>query len=239
MIEEMKNNRGKVEKRILIMLAILIVGGGAYSLIHSQTSSPTDATTTTFSVVANTYGMVQYSDPEYGFSFWYPSALRALATTTQNATDFPGGVAVETVQIGSAGGTSVIVVDSPAATITDEPYNHASPIAQTKYFYDSASKQWMVAYPQGTIGPGSDATTTADVSKTTMSGLIMLPSGRRFDTTIIPLNTTRFLVIGDGGGSSFTSQLTQTVAQSGALVGALTEANAFQAEAAAYANAYQ
>jgi hypothetical protein len=63
----------------------------------------------------------------------------------------------------------------------------------------------------------------------------MLPSGRRFDTTIIPLSTTRFLVIGDGGGSSFTPQLAETVAQTGAAVNVSAETDALQTEATAYA----
>jgi hypothetical protein len=119
--------------------------------------------------------------------------------------------------------------------ITDEPADHASPIAQTQYFYDSISGQWMVDHPQGMDGGGSGATTSADVSKTTISGLVMLPSGRRFDTTIIPLSTTQFLVIGDGGGSSFTAQLAKTVGRAGASVNASVQATALQAEAVAYA----
>ncbi len=179
--------------------------------------------------------MAQYTDPVYKFSFWYPSTLQITTTPTNDAASFPGGVAVETLQVGSLGGTSVVVVNSPGSTITDEPANHASPIAQTKYFYDSTKSEWMVAYPQGANGAGSGATTTADISKTTMSGLIMLPSGKRFDTTIIPLSTTQFLVISDGGGSSFTSQLAQTVAQAGATIDASLQTSALQAEAAAVA----
>lgn len=186
--------------------------------------------------VQKTYGMRQYIDPVYHFSFWYPGVLPVTATVAQDSTSFPGGVAVETLQIGSLGGTSITVVNSPAGTITDEPNGHASPIAQTKYFYDNVKKQWMVAYPEGTNGQGSAATTVADVSRATMGGLIMLPSGKRFNTTIIPLQTTQFLVISDGGGSSFTSQLAKTVALAGALVDASAQMAALQSEANAYAN---
>jgi hypothetical protein len=179
--------------------------------------------------------MSEYTDPTYGFSFWYPSTLPITATTTNNSSNFPGGIAVETLQVGPAGGVTIYVVNSTTSNITDEPADHASPIAQTQYFYNSTSGQWMVDYPQGTNGGDSAATTTANVSKITISGLVMLPSGRRFDTTIIPLSTTRFLVIGDGGGSSFTPQLVETVAQMGASVNASTQATALQAEATAYA----
>jgi hypothetical protein len=225
---------------VLVIIAVIIVGIFGYILFSqkapTQTAPPTITSTST--TASEIDGMSEYVDPVYGFSFWYPSALPITTTTTSNSTDFPGGVAVETLQVGPAGGITIYVVNSASSTITDEPANHASPIAQTQYFYDSASGKWMVDYPQGTGSGGSiGATTTANVSKTTISGLVMLPSGRRFDTTIIPLSTTRFLVIGDGGGSSFTSQLAETVAQTSASVNASAQAAALQAEAVAYAPA--
>jgi len=179
--------------------------------------------------------MSEYTDKTYGFTFWYPTALVVTAAAKSDAVSFPGGVAVEVLQIGPVGGTSIQVVDSPASSITDEPNGHASPISQTKYFYDGASKQWMMAFPEGRDGAGPSATTTANISKSTISGLAMLPSGRRFDTTIIPLNTQRFLVISDGGGSAISSELARTVAQTGATVDSSVRAAALQAEAAAYA----
>ncbi len=184
------------------------------------------------------YGMREYADPAYGFSFWYPGALTVAASTMDDAVNFPGGVAVEVVTIGHADGLAVIVVDSPSSSITDEPRHHASPIAQTKYFFDSALGRWMVAYPEGPLGTEqrSSATTTADVSETTIGGLTMLRSGRRFDTTIIPLSTTRFVVVTDGGGSSFTHQLAQTVAPVGVPIDPSVQDSALKAEAAAYDN---
>ncbi len=131
--------------------------------------------------------MSRYVDAKYHFSFWYPAALRITVTAANDDASFPGGVVVETLQVRPAGGISLYVVNSPQSTITDEPNGHAAPIPQTKYFYDAASQRWMVAYPEGTDGGGSGAPAPADVSKTTIGGQPMLPSGARFDTTIIPL----------------------------------------------------
>ncbi len=219
----------------MVIIAIAGICGYILFLQKSPTQTVPPTITSTSTAPSETYGMSEYTDPTYGFSFWYPSALQVTATTTNNNSDFPGGIAVEMVQVGPMGGVTIYVVDSPTSNITDEPVNHASPIAQTQYFYDNASGQWMMGYPQGENGGGSAATTTANVSKTTISGLVMLPSGRRFDTTIIPLSTTRFLVIGDDGGSSFSSLLTQRVGQMGASVDVSFEASALQAEATAYA----
>ena len=129
---------------------------------------------------------------------------------------------------------AVNVVNSPTGTITDEPNGHAAPHAQTRYFYDAAARQWVVAYPEGRDDGGNTATTAADISNKTIGGLPMLPSDARFDTTIIPLSTTRFVVVQDGGGSEFTNELAYTVAAAAARVEAKTLAAALRAEALAY-----
>ena len=178
--------------------------------------------------------MSRYVDAKYGFSFWYPAALRIAATAADDAASFPGGVVVESLQVRPAGGISLYVVNSPQGTITDEPNGHAAPIPQTKYFYDAASQRWMVTYPEGTDGGGGGAPGPADVSKTTIGGLPMLPSGARFDTTIIPLSTTQFVVVQDGGGSEFTNELARTIAAAGARVEAAALSAALRAEALGY-----
>jgi len=177
--------------------------------------------------------MSRYVDAKDRFSFWYPSALRITVTAADDAASFPGGIVVETLQVGFPGDISLYVVNSPQSTITDEPNGHAAPIAQTKYFFDAASQRWMVTYPEGTDGGGSAAPAPADVSKTTIGGEPMLPSGARFDTTIIPLATTQFVVVQDGGGSAFTNELARTVAAPGDHVDAKTLATALRAEAIA------
>ena len=178
--------------------------------------------------------MSRYVDAKYGFSFWYPAALRITVAAANDDARFPGGVVVETLQVRPAGGISLYVVNSPQSTITDEPNGHAAPIPQTKYFYDAASQRWMVTYPEGTDGGGSGEPAPADVSKTTVGGQPMLPSAARFDTTIIPLSTTQFVVVQDGGGSAFTNELARTVAAAGAHIDAAVLADALNAEAMAY-----
>jgi hypothetical protein len=177
--------------------------------------------------------MRQHVDEKYHFSFWYPAAFPITTAAANDDKSFPGGVVVETLQI-SGGDISLYVVNSPQSTITDEPNGHAAPIPQTKYFFDAASQRWMVAYPEGTDGGGNGAPAPADVSKTTVGGLPMLPSSARFDTTIIPLSTTQFVVVQDGGGSAFTNELARTVAAPGDHVDAAVLADALHAEAMAY-----
>jgi hypothetical protein len=178
--------------------------------------------------------MSRYVDAKYRFSFWYPSALRITVAAANDDASFPGGVVVETLQVRPAGGISLYVVNSPQSTITDEPNGHAAPIPQTKYFYDAALQRWMVTYPEGTDGGGSAAPAPADVSKTTIGGQPMLPSGARFDTAIIALSTTQFVVVQDGGGSAFTNELARTIAAAGARIEAAALSATLRAEALAY-----
>jgi hypothetical protein len=192
-------------------------------------------TASTPAAADQTYGMRQYVDAKYHFSFWYPRALQITATTGQSRRSFPGGTNVKTLAVGEPGGISISFVVSRQQTITDEPNGHAAPIAQTKYFYDAASDRWMVAFPEGDSLFGGGGPKPADVSKTTIGGLPMLPSGARFDATIIPLSTTLFIVVKDGGGSGFTRQLASTVAPAGARISPAALSAALKAEADAYA----
>jgi hypothetical protein len=207
--------------RIFIAGVVLI----ATALLIRTASSPAAAD--------ETFGMRQYVDARYRFSFWYPRALQVTATIGQDKRSFPGGTNVKTLAVGEPGGISISVVVSPQQTITDEPNGHAAPIAQTKYFYDAAQDRWMVAFPEGDGPFGGGGPRPADVSQKTIGGLPMLPSGARFDATIIPLSTTLFLVVKDGGGSGFTVQLAKTVAPAGARVSPAALSDALKAEAAA------
>ena len=210
-----------------IVIALAAAGAASVFLPRNVSAQPA-------SVAGETYGMKQYNDAKYGFSFWYPDALQVTAAATKDRKSFPGGVAVETLQVGPAGAVAIHVVNSPRSTITDEPNGHAAPIAQTKYFYDAPSRRWMVAYREGADTGASAAPAPADVATKTIGDLPMLPSGGRFDTTIIPLSLTRFIVVSDGGGSTFTVQLARPVAPAGAKIGAAALAAALQAEAAAF-----
>jgi hypothetical protein len=183
---------------------------------------------------AQTYGMKQFVDKNYGFSFWYPGSLKVTATASSDTANFPGSTLVETLQIGDSGGVVLHVVNSPQGTITDEPNGHAAPIPQTELFMDAAMQMWMLRYPEGDSAGKQVEAKAIDPSKKTIGGLPMVATGARFDTTIIPLSKTRFVVVQDGGGAGFTAELAATVVAVNAKVSAAVQAKALQAEAAAF-----
>ena len=183
---------------------------------------------------AQTYGMKQFVDKNYGFSFWYPGSLKVTATTSNDTASFPGGTLVESLQVGDPGGVLLHVVNSPQGTITDEPKGHAAPIPQTELFMDAAMQIWMLRYPEGDSASKPVEPKAIDPSKKTIGGLPMVATGARFDTTIIPLSKTRFVVVQDGGGAGFTAELAVMVAAANAKVSAAVQTKALQAEAAAF-----
>ena len=109
---------------------------------------------------------------------------------------------------------SIHVVRSPGSATADEPDGHASPIAQTNYFYDATVQRWMVAHPEGTDGGGPPPPPAAAVFNETTIGGRADAAGQRplRRPAVIPLSTTLFVVVKDGGGSAFTDQVARTVA---------------------------
>lgn len=205
------------------------------ALLARDALAPRVATAADAAESGDTYGMRLYTNTRHGFSFWYPKGEGiGAASGGRDTQSFPGGDMVETVQVGEEGGVVVRVVISPKHTITDEPNGHGAPIPQTRYFYDETTRRWMVAYPEGDADGKQSAPAPADIAEKTIGGLPMLPSGARFNTTIIPLSTTRFLVVQSGGGSTYTNELARTVAPAHADIDPAAKAAALQAEAAAY-----
>ncbi len=192
-------------KRNLPLILVLIIIFGTAAVYHYHTKNIQEV------VVSKPVPGV-YADSIFGFSFTYDPALPLTETTLSDSREFPGATAVKMIQIGKAGDVLVYEVSSPGMTVTDEPDGHASPIAQTKYFWDTNAKTWMIAYPEGN-DTGATATSTAVKAGTTVGGLPIFNSGRRFDTRIIPLSPTAFVVVTTGGGASsdaITASVTST-----------------------------
>ncbi|HUX36160.1 MAG TPA: hypothetical protein VMV71_03975, partial [Candidatus Paceibacterota bacterium] len=126
----------------------------------------------------------------------------------------------------------VFEVSSANGSITDYP--GAAPFPPVNYFWDGIAKKWMVSWPEGNTSGQFVATTTADIVKKTMSGLPMLPSPSRFDTSIIPLSSNKFIVVSDGGGAN-AYYLAQTVTPIGGSVYSPEQNAALKEESDAYA----
>lgn len=187
---------------ILLLTALATLGAGCTqgqkTTLKPVKPSNTVATTTP-TIVA---GMTKYTNDKYGFTFWHPANLNLEPYSNEQEGLFPGGIVLESYTLDRINGPIIHVVQSTSGSITDlspDPDLRGSPANATKYFYNSSTKRWMVAYPEDTRHDSRYATSSADVSNNTIGELPILPSGIRYDASIIPLSPTLFLVISDSG----------------------------------------
>jgi hypothetical protein len=161
--------------------------------------------------------MQEYTDAHFGFSFWYPDGWQVTTVTNPPfGAQIQNGTIVKKMSVGNASDTWAIVIEevnSPTMTITDT--GGAGPFGPVTYYFDTSNKSWMKVTGEESAGVPV-ATTTANVSVSTMDGLSMFSGTSRFDTTIIPISTStsssgvNFLVISDGGTVNATT-LAKTV----------------------------
>jgi hypothetical protein len=231
----MKNSqKGFLVPLLIIIIAVLAIGGGFYIYNKNQlsvkssgiqtasttsdtsstsSSTPVPGNSSSSSVKINVAGMRQYIDADFGFSFWYPNDWHVIETKSLPFGDnIREGNIVKEFSIGQSE-TEIVLqeVHSPTLSIIDT--GGAGPFGPVKYFFNPSIHSWMSAYPQGGDNGESSATTTIKTFTNTMGGLHMFPGTSRFDTTIIPLSAANFVVLSDGGGFS-ASKLAVTIVAS-------------------------
>src|SRR3989344_4348691 len=244
----MKNSKkGFIVPVLLVIIALLVVGGGVYiyenkkaevpavvdtgtqqsnqnpqqtntqtppvttqPVSQPSTNNPTNPPTTKISVV----GMKQYTDSNFGFSFWYPNTWKIQSTAIKN--NYAGGTVQKTLTIAPPSVTidptngmngDAITMDefySPTREIT-VARDFCSPmsgsfVAAHRYYFDTNAHTWMVEVPAYTGQSERDGSTysvpastkPADVSQNTMGGLHMLGAG--CSGSVIPLSAKNFVV---------------------------------------------
>lgn len=178
-----------------------------------------------------TFGLKQYADHDFGFSFWYPDNWNIREAPWTDANKFPGSKVVKYLKVGAEGNVYVFEVYSPKGIITDNP--EAAPFPPVNYFWDTKTKTWMTSQPEDTSFEQSKATTTASVKGKTMSGLQIFAGNSRFDTSIIPINYNNFVVVSDGGGAN-ADYLAKTVTLIGDSLNSPAQNEIMKEEADAY-----
>ena len=147
-------------------------------------------------------GMSQYTDADFGFSFWYPSSW-TVSSNINDSNYVSGETIVKTLVLHSQpNSTDITIVEvvSSDKTITD--LNSGAGAVSgfpVKYYFDSNQHVWMTVMPQGTPSGRDGGPSLADTSNDTMGGLHMFPGLTRFDTYMIPLSASNFVVLSDTG----------------------------------------
>lgn len=164
----------------------------------SSTSSSSAVNSSTDQNQVTVPVMKQYSDPEVGFSFWYPSNWQVTRNEPSQDSDsnITQGNVLATLVIGptdEAGNVdpqiSIQEVLGNEAVITD---TFGTGSNQT-YYFNFTTHTWMTTPRNYSSEQPSSA---ADVSNNTMGGLHMLGGSGQYDTAIIiPLSARNFLVV--------------------------------------------
>jgi hypothetical protein len=213
------------------IIILLVISGGVYIYESKKTETPvapmdtvkpTTAQQPTQPVVSNTestngpetkinvVGMKQYTDSNFGFSFWYPNAWVVQNTTTKN--NYTGGTIQKTLTvtppIASNGWQSEPITieefSSPTREIT-MARDLCSPMSGSfvtahRYYFDTNTHTWMIETPayidqnerDGSTHNVPASTKAADVSNNTMGGLHMLGAG--CSGSVIPLSAKNFVL---------------------------------------------
>ncbi len=224
----MKNKqKGFIVPFLIALIAVLLVGGGTYVYLNKKTvepvtqESPIIATSTTSigstqnpsSTIQQTntptnisvVGMSQYTDSDFGFSFWYPNSWSVKDMTGKSLSplgDAYNGPAGSKVLRISNGTIAIDIHEYSSAndSIIDYP-NPAAGNDPVEYYFDATSHTWM----QRDLGSATQDS-AADVSVNTMGGLHMLTGAMRFQyDTIVPLSAQHFLIVAYLGDAPYSS----------------------------------
>ncbi len=188
-------------------------------------------------------GMSQYTDSDFGFSFWYPSGWVTKPAPSQQYIVLSGGTVVKTVVVGPANdpNNSIAIQEFTSSDLSITDNSDCGPAdgcgkALTHYF-DPSTHAWMT---QNHLFEGSISTNVANVSTNTIGGLHLLRGNARFgDDVIIPLSARNFLVVSSVEvGTIQIGSLAKTITASdpsvATPVSASEQIKAIQAEAKAY-----
>ena len=141
-------------------------------------------------------GMTKYTDSDFGFSFWYPSAWQ-ISSVAVNPYPLSEGTTLKHLLL--TGGTAPIHIlefTSPTRTISigGGACGFCAPI---KFYFDADAHTWMKQYPQPDTEQGqSNIPQPADVSNNTMGGLhIFHGLSQRFGDSTVPLSARNFVFV--------------------------------------------
>jgi hypothetical protein len=163
-----------------------------------QGNQPTNPPATDEAPVAVS-GMQEYTDTNFGFSFWYPNTWAVQPNANAVHTVLSGGSIIESIAVGPNtdpnGGVTIQEFNSSAKSIFDN--SNCGPAdgcpVSLEYYFNPTTHLWMktsVDHSQVT------QTSVADISVNTMGGLHIFNGNMRFASdVIVPLSASHFLVV--------------------------------------------
>jgi hypothetical protein len=173
--------------------------------------------------------MSQYTDTNFGFSFWYPTAWKLTDGPVADPTDptGPGWFSDATI-------VKELHIRNPARLERDQPSGvvlrallapagltelgqsmSASPVGlDVRYFFDNGTHRWMYARLSEAPSGAPPATFPLEIKRRTMGGLPLFGGAvRHGGEVIVPLDESHFLAIStlDVGGDDIHTYLAATL----------------------------
>jgi hypothetical protein len=193
-------------------------------------------------------GMNQYTDSNFGFSFWYPSTWSVKQSSVTDSATYTGDTIIKNLVVAptqdSNNGISVEEFVSSDKGINDNTGCGPADGCPTsiRYYFDSSTHTWMIAEYGIDNNPQSNNIIPAKVDMNSMGGLHVLQGNARFgDDVIVPLSANHFLVIRNvSAGTNQVRFLANTVVASdpsvATPVNSIQQIQVIQAEGSEYAS---
>jgi len=197
--------------------------------------------------------MSNYTDPNFDFSFWYPSGWTVRQISVQNPNQYPGGTVVRELQISN----TLPPTSGKYVSVTIQEYHSANGMItsdcstycdngdrfpDTRYYFDSTANKWMYQGFDPDSGPSWTTPYPADISRTTMGGLYLFDIYTDDDKhvkNIVPLDPQNFLIVEELDLGNMDGYLTATIAGTHASAAVPASVVLQQATMQAEANAFE
>jgi hypothetical protein len=218
----MARERNKDRWFLRRLIPILVMGIFAFAGAAAQTKTSVP-------------GMSRFTDSNFGFSFWYPTAWKVIDEPVADPTEhgwFPNAKIVRELQIRNPAasddndqppGVILQELSAPAGLTELGHSKSASPVGiDQRYFFDGRTHQWMYAQLSEAPDGAPPQTYPAEIPKRTVGGLPIFSGAMRHGADlIVPLDGSHFLVIStmDIGGYNSHLYLAATVVSTNPRVG--------------------
>lgn len=189
---------------------LVLIGAGCSPLAKTTPREVTKVPDTTVTDTTESDSN-RYTDTDFGYAFSYPKGWTVTEEPVGSTDDngyLSGGSIVKRLRIegivedSDERNMTIRIFRSPTRSITEFGFNGVNPVGENKkYFFDEKKSAWMYTTLASEAGP-TTPTTTAVVSKETVSGLPVFLGAARHDAEyIIPLDDENFVIVTEINGS--------------------------------------
>lgn len=197
----------------------------------------------TIAPIGATASMSQYTDSNFGFSFWYPhySSTWSVQTATvpdpQSPSTIQGGTIDGIIDvIDSKNNTEYQRIQIEEVTVSNGTTVNSDGVERMTYSYNSQSGKWTASSDSPYIGDQRDPSLGTTLGGQQIFRGVQGTNASHGNVVVVPLSSTKLLVISDVHVAGGVNQVfAQTIVPTGVSVDPLKLAAALQVESGSYA----